>query len=80
MDSEIPDPAASSLQVRFVRRNAITSTAWASGASSRHRVPCLSCRRRSDAARSFTVPALTFTPARNTAYPVPVSSGVNDVP
>ena len=58
----------------------MTSTACASGDSSRHRVPFRSCRRRSDAARSSQVPALTFTPARNRAYPAAVSSGVNDVP
>jgi hypothetical protein len=80
VDSEIPNPAASSAQVRLVRRNAITSTACASGDSSRHRVPFRSCRRRSDPARSSQVPALTLTPARNRANPVAVSSGVNDVP
>jgi hypothetical protein len=58
----------------------MTSTACASGPGSRHRVPRLSCRRRSDAARSSQVPALTLTPARNRANPVAVSSGVNDVP
>jgi hypothetical protein len=77
---EIPNPAASSSKVRFVRRNATVSTAWASGASSRHGVPAAACLRSSDAASVSQVPALTFTPARNSAYPVVVRVGVKDVP
>src|ERR1019366_259237 len=61
-------------------RNATVSTAWASGASSRHGVPAAACLRSSDAASVAQVPALTFTPARNSAYPVVVWVGVKDVP
>jgi hypothetical protein len=53
---------------------------WSEDLASRHRARFRSCRRRSDTARSSQVPALTFTPARNRAYPVEVRSGVNDVP
>jgi hypothetical protein len=39
VDPEIPNPPASFAYVRFVRKNAMTSTACATGSSSRHRVP-----------------------------------------
>jgi hypothetical protein len=76
---EIPNPAANSAKVRFVHKNAMTSTAWDGGAS-RHGVPVAAWQRSSAAASMSHACPLTFTPARNKAYPAAVRTGVKSVP